>query len=319
MRLVQGEDAIINLRQLQHVVALAEAVNFAKAADAVHLSQPAFSRSIQGIERDLGVSLFDRTERRPHLTTYGKLVVDRARKILSEERELRRHVSMMKNYEFGEVYFGTGPYPAAGFLVPILMQLIEKYPKLCIRVEVAHWPNLLELLQAEKLEFVIADTREIMHSPVFAITPLPQLRLSCFCRVGHPLMKKKNLSIKDLVDYPLASVTHPKSVLIQIARELRSTKEPEKLFTLECGNLFVAEEVTLQTDTVLIAPLPRARLKAKPNALVELKPKDHFVQHTHFGIVTLKHRTTSPAAAMIVKMAEAIVKSSLQAGDDGNH
>jgi len=301
----------VNLRRLQHVVALAETVNFARAADSVHLSQPAFSRSIQGLERELGVALFDRTERRAHLTAYGKLFVDRAKMILAEERELRRDVEMMKNYEFGEVHFGTGPLPAAGILVPILKEMIENYPKLCIRVEVAHWPYLLELLQAEKLEFVIADIREIMDSPIFAVTPLPQLRLSCYCRAGHPLLSKKDLAITDLASFPLASVTHPQSVLVQTARELNSTKQPEKLFALECGNLFVAEEVALKTDMILVAPQPLSGTKARQNSLIELKPRYNFIQHTHFGVITMKHRTASPAASIIIKMAQAILQYSL--------
>lgn len=303
----------VNLRRLQHVVALAETVNFARAADSVNLSQPAFSRSIQALERELGVALFDRTERRAHLTAYGKLFVERAKMILAEERELRRDVDMMKHYELGEVFFGTGPYPASGLLVPILKEMIENYPKLCIRVEVAHWPYLLELLQAEKLEFVIADTREVMDSPIFAVTPLPQLRLSCYCRAGHPLLSKKDLSVTDLASFPLASVTHPQSVLIQMARELNSTKQPEKLFALECGNLFVAEELALRTDMILVAPQPLAGTRARKNPLIEIKPKHNFIQHTHFGVITLKHRTTSPAAAIIIKMAQAILAESLTA------
>ena len=50
----------MNLRRLNHVVALADTLHFARAAEAAHLSQPAFSRSIQAIESDLGIRLFDR-------------------------------------------------------------------------------------------------------------------------------------------------------------------------------------------------------------------------------------------------------------------
>ena len=50
----------MNLRRLNHVVALADTLHFARAAEAAHLSQPAFSRSIQAIESELGIRLFDR-------------------------------------------------------------------------------------------------------------------------------------------------------------------------------------------------------------------------------------------------------------------
>jgi len=111
--------------------------------------------------------------------------------ILAEERELRRDVEMMKNYEFGEVHFGTGPLPAAGILVPILKEMIENYPKLCIRVEVANIG--LSTGTPASGEARIRDCRypRDHDSPIFAVTPLPQLRLSCYCRAGHPLLSKE--------------------------------------------------------------------------------------------------------------------------------
>lgn len=290
----------MNLRHLRNVVALADTANFARAAAAVHLSQPAFSRSIQAIEEELGVLLFDRSERRPYLTAYGKLVVERARKMLAEEKELRRDMNLMKNNEFGEVNFGVGPFPAGSLLVDMIAQTARLYPNLCLRVDVSHWQNLVELLQAERFDFIIADTRDIQNVSFLSITPLPRLRVRCFCRPGHPLLEQKSVSIEDLLEFPLASVKHPQTAMTQLSHQFGEGRDPTKLFALECDNLLVVEEVAHQSDMILVAP------SSERSLLVELKVRE-FRQQTHYGIITLRNRTQSAAVAAVIKIAQQVV------------
>lgn len=72
----------MDLRRLSHVVALADTLHFARAAEQVHLSQPAFSRSIQAVEDDLGIRLFDRETGDVRPTPAGAFVIKRARQLL---------------------------------------------------------------------------------------------------------------------------------------------------------------------------------------------------------------------------------------------
>ena len=72
-----------DLRQLRHFVALAEHGHFARAAAAVHLSQPALCRSIQALEASLGYNLVDRHSRGISLTAHGSLVLEHARRLLA--------------------------------------------------------------------------------------------------------------------------------------------------------------------------------------------------------------------------------------------
>ena len=76
----------MNLNHLRHLIALAEHQSFRKAADALCLTQPALSRSIQALEHELDVKLIDRDGKRNTLTAYGQQVVSRARHIVFESR-----------------------------------------------------------------------------------------------------------------------------------------------------------------------------------------------------------------------------------------
>jgi DNA-binding transcriptional LysR family regulator len=75
------------LRQLRYFVAVAETLNFRRAAEQLHVAQPALSKAIRQLEEQLGVQLFERTTRSVDLTTVGELFLDRARQALSSAEE----------------------------------------------------------------------------------------------------------------------------------------------------------------------------------------------------------------------------------------
>ena len=296
-----------DLRQLKNFVALAEMPNFGRASASVSLSQSAFSRSIQSLEQELGVPLFDRSAQKINLTPFGKAVLGRAKRMISEHKDLWRDIKLMKNNEYGQASFGAGPLPAAAIVIPMLTDVAKLYPKLHVRVEFGHWQILLERLIAEQLDFIIADIRELLHHPPLQIEPLAQLRLGCFCRPGHPILKRKVLSAPDLFKYPLASVTHPKMAFNELCRHFGLGEGSDELFSLECDNILVAEEVTLRSDMILISPYIHSRAERK-RSLVELKLREGFAQTTHFGIVELRSRGRSPAAAALVGSAKLLCR-----------
>ena len=78
----------MTLVQLRHLVALAESGSFSRAAERVHLTQPALSRSIQSLEEELGGSLFDRIGRRAELTAVGREILERARQLVLDAQDL---------------------------------------------------------------------------------------------------------------------------------------------------------------------------------------------------------------------------------------
>src|SRR4051812_32324002 len=91
-----------------------------QASERVHLSQPAFSRSIQAAEEELGMQLFDRSGAQVACTPAGAFVIERAGRVLLESRRLERDVHLFSAGKIGEVSFGAGPMATAA-LLPALM------------------------------------------------------------------------------------------------------------------------------------------------------------------------------------------------------
>ena len=102
----------MNLRQLEHLMALAEEGSFSRAAERMHLTQSALSRSLQGLEDELGARLVDRTGRRSTLTPLGEAVLARARRIVLEAARSSAAPSCCARARRAPSAWGSAPAPA---------------------------------------------------------------------------------------------------------------------------------------------------------------------------------------------------------------
>ena len=179
----------MDLRRLKHLVALADTRNFSRAATQCHLSQPAFSRSVQAAEVELGLQLFNRSSPEVSCTDAGEFVVERARKLVFDSRCLERDVNLYRERLIGDLAFGVGPYPAATMLPGLLMELRTKFPGVNTRVEVNNAEYLAEHLRAEELDFFLANITLVPSAPDLTLTSIGRLSAGFYASPGHPLLK----------------------------------------------------------------------------------------------------------------------------------
>src|SRR5271156_685501 len=132
----------MDLRRLDHLVALADTRNFSRAAERVHLTQPAFSRSVQAAEAELGLQLFDRGGREVTCTVAGSFVIERARKLLFDSRCLESGVSLYRERLTGDVSFGVGPYLSVTLMPQLMIELRDRFAGVASRIEVNNWKYL---------------------------------------------------------------------------------------------------------------------------------------------------------------------------------
>src|SRR6056297_52857 len=111
---------MLEIRDLQNLISLSEHRHFGRAAAAVKLSQPALSKSIQRLEKQLGVLLFDRSRSQITPTAIGLEVIARTKIILTDVTELRRSVYLYSGLEIGTVAVGVGPAMSESYLARAL-------------------------------------------------------------------------------------------------------------------------------------------------------------------------------------------------------
>lgn len=236
----------LDLRQLRHFVALVEYRNFGTAAQAVNLSQSAFSRSIQTLEQSFGARLVDRT-RNLAPTDRGLIVLEHARQVLGSAHELLQAVQQFSDREAGELAFGCGPAPAAWLLPQALGLFTRRLPRARLRFHVDNWHELGQRLLAEEYELFVADARNFEHDPSYKVHLLKPHRWGFCCRSGHPLAALKSVTVEQLFSYPLAgSVRAPnlRKALVQLSGR------PDFQTSIECDNGYSLVNVIQHTDAI---------------------------------------------------------------------
>lgn len=290
----------MDLKRWKHVLAVADRRSFVRAAEQVHLSQPALTRSIQAAEAELGLVLFDRGTQEVAVTPAGEFVIARARQLVFNSQCLERDVALLRNRGLGDTAFGVGPFPAATLLPLLLADLRREHPRVNLRVEISNWELLVKRLLEEDIEFFVADMRDLPPNPLLQVVPLREEPGGLFVRRGHPLARRRSVPIREVWTYGVASVRVPAGVRALLSRLLGAEPGVPLPIALECDNLHVLRTVAMQSESVLAAPHGAVAADVASGALKPLVVPELPAVGAQMGIVTLRGRTPSPMAELIL-------------------
>lgn len=293
----------IELRQLRHLLALDRFRSFARAAEAIGLTQPALTRSIQTLEDGIGTRLFDRDHSRVEPTLAGALLIREAREVLDRAADMERTMRRIVDVRAGRLRIGAGPLAADGSVGIAVGRMLERHPEVRISVAIADWPQLTDRVLSGDIEFAVAEISLASDEPRLKVDALPQHRCRWFCRPGHPLTTRARITTDDLRRFPFAAPTVPARLADVIGRwpaddslaeagEIRTTE-------LHTSSLKMIRQVVRQSDAVSLALPAQLRSDVARGLFVELDV-DGPAAYTNYGIIRLAHRTLSPAAELFV-------------------
>ncbi len=141
----------MELRHLRYFIAVAEELNFSRAAERVHISQPPLSRQIRDLEEELKVKLLHRTRQEVRLTRAGHAVLDRSRKLVRDAESLLTEARMMDKQEPEELQIGYAPSPTAAVISGILARYHDRSPGARITLHDLSNVEMISRLRAKKL------------------------------------------------------------------------------------------------------------------------------------------------------------------------
>ena len=187
------------LRQLQYVIAVADALSFRKAAELCHVSQPSLSAQLAQLEDTLGVCLFERDRRRVLLTAAGKDLVDRARRLLVDADDFLAAARRAGDPLSGELRLGVIPTISPYLLPSITPALRAAYPRLVTKWLEEKTDILVRNLDGGQIDAALlaleADLGDV-ESEVVATDPFVLV-----APPNHPLLaKSRPLVMNELTD-----------------------------------------------------------------------------------------------------------------------
>jgi DNA-binding transcriptional LysR family regulator len=164
----------VTIRQLQVFASAARHLSFARAAEELHLTQPAISMQVKELEGAVGLPLFDRSGRQVALTTPGEYFLVHARRMLAALKDAADTMARMKGVESGRLTIGI--VSTAKYFVPRLLAGFQRdHPAVELRLEVGNRQALVAQLQGNEVDLAIMGTppRELdTRAEPFAANPL---------------------------------------------------------------------------------------------------------------------------------------------------
>ncbi|WOE79847.1 LysR family transcriptional regulator [Pseudomonas protegens] len=297
----------MDLRQLRYFIALNEHRSFVRAADAMGITQPAFSRSIQGLEQEFGCVLVDRGNKDLRPTPEGQVVLQHALSLVQGAALLSSEVTQMTKLDAGEVRFGCGPAPAVKLVPDAVAQFSSAHPKVRTCFAVDNWEKLSRSLNREEIEFFIADIRHFEADPNYQTQPLTPKRGVFFCRPGHPLLAKESLSTNDMFDYPLATTLIPPGI-----RKLLANLSGRIDFspTIETEHFPALVKIVRQSNAIGVGSAEAFAEDIEQGSLVLLHwrnlPQNIESLNARCGIVSRSGFRLSPAARKLIEVLVAV-------------
>jgi LysR family transcriptional activator of glutamate synthase operon len=222
----------MEIRQLRSAVAVARRLSFTAAAAALALAQPALSQQIAALERELGVRLFERTNRRVSVTGAGRAFVARAERILADLDAAAEEMTAYAGGLRGRVVLGTYQSFSEYLLPKLLGRFHAAHPGIEVALREGLADELLAGLRDGATDVVIGDlTDASLPSGEFTQEPLYEDELAIAVAARHPLAARASVRMEDLRDEDFVIFRPGSSITNQLTRLAREAGfEPRVAF-----------------------------------------------------------------------------------------
>jgi len=292
--------ARLKTRQLLLLIAIDDAGNILRAAEALCMTQPAASKQLKELEDMLGIALFERHPRGMVPTIYGESMIRHARMALSSLARAHEDIVALKAGLAGQVDVGSIMTPALSLLPRAITRIKQQVPQLRIGVQIESSNELLDRLQRGTLDFLLArltgfhDCAELQYEE---LAPEPVVVVA---RAGHPLAQRRELTLHDLVHAPWITPP-PGSILRQRFDQLfhNAGLEPP-------GDIVDTSEIVLITsmlqmsDALNVMSADVARRYEELGMLAVL-PLELDCRMDPFGIIRRRDSVLSPGADLLLQ------------------
>lgn len=219
----------MNTAQLQCFLTVADTLNFARAAQQLHITQPAVTQQIHALEKELGVQLFHRTTHSVRLTDEGMVFLGDARQITVISNRAKKRFSLQSSRPMEPLFIGCMHMKSMDVLTAPLAEIRQEHPHLHPILQLVPFQHIYRLLDEGSLD-VVAEFQGQADSS-FIYKELLRTPMVCACPATHPLALQSQVSIEELKSEPLV-LPVPSMIPVSVRQQqeaLLSERSPMEL------------------------------------------------------------------------------------------
>jgi DNA-binding transcriptional LysR family regulator len=298
----------LRLRDLHILSTVVQWGSMAKAAAHLAMSQPAVSEAIASLEDALRVRLLDRNSRGVEPTIYAQVLLKRGDVVFDELRQGIRDIEFLTNPTAGEVRIASSELFAAGVLPAAIARLSRHYPQIAVRVVQADTASLeFRELRERKVDLALARMHGPLHEEDLDLEFLSHDRHFVVAGTRNPWARRRNIALSELVNEPwIFPANQVIGAMIAEAFKAHGLEVPRE--RVNAGSIVLRSHLLATGRFLDVLPDSVLRYNAKQWSLKAL-PVDLGVRPRSIAIVTIKHRTISPVAGLLMECLRSTVKS----------
>jgi DNA-binding transcriptional LysR family regulator len=286
----------LNLRDIRALIAVADAGSFTRAAERLHLSQPALTVQIRRLEQAIGARLFDRNSRNVALTPAGRELLPLLQKSLRDMETVLRDARALGIGESGTIRIACLPTFAASVLPELIQALKRDVPRAAFQIRDGVASLVNALVRSEDADIgvtggdVLDPLLEVLHAGVD--------RLVVVCPKTHALAKKRRIALKDLLSTPLVLTAPETSVRAVVDAALSGAHgAPE----IACEPTYMMTAVAMVRGGLGVTILPQSAREVRAEPGLIARPIDHPAFVRPVAIVKKRGRTLPPLTERFVE------------------
>ena len=296
--------ARLKTRQLLLLIALDDYRNIHRAAEELHMTQPAASKQIKDLEEMLDVKLFERLPRGMEPTIYGETMIRHARMALTSLALAHDDIVALRAGLAGQVEVGVIMAPAMALLPRAIARVKEEAPRLRIGVQLETSNLLLSKLQHGTLDFMIGRIFDTGDTSGLIYEELSEEPACAVVRPGHPLLDKPQLGLADIAALPWILPPHGSILRYRFDMMFRRAGLEPPSNVVDTTAMLVITALLQQTESLHVMPLEVAQYYASLNVMRVL-PIELPCKMDAFGIIRQQDHLLSPGADMLLRAVRA--------------
>lgn len=287
------------LRHLRYFVAVADHSSLGRAAEALGMTQPALTRSVQTLEYQVGLPLFTRSKSGVVPTEEGRQFLERAREVVRIADELARDSRRHRLPLAQPVSVGAGVYVAETIVADALASFTASHPLSRVRVVTQDWEDHVRRLRANEVDFVIAETSTVQAEHDVDVELMPSHCVYFVARRDHPLAQQAWAGPAACFAYPFIAPSRypPRAMAPMLASRPRDVDPARPFPAIEIASLAAVKRVVAKGDGYAALSLPLVADELRDGSLVLLGREPWMT--LEYGFITLKGRSLTPAASAL--------------------
>jgi DNA-binding transcriptional LysR family regulator len=284
----------MDLRQLKYFLEIAKYKNITKASETLHVSQPALSKMIKGLEDELGMPLIIRSNKTSDITDAGLIVMEYAQKMMLLVDEMSTTLNDMTNLTRGQVHIGLPPIIGSLFFPKVLAKFHQKYPN--VHITITEYGGARVVKSVEEGEFELGVAVLPIEEQHFDIYPIVDEEMKLLVHHDHHLASREivelhELKNEDFIFYSEEFALHQ----IMWKEFINQGFEPKILFKSSQWD-FMSEMVAANLGVTALPDSICNRVRNPDIRIIKLSPAIHW----NLAVITKKDRYISYAARTLI-------------------